>query len=95
MVSPYVKVGINSTSFSTDQPETMLVGGSILATEFEGAGHQLSGDIQTDFLHVVINGITEKIYSSKYQIPNHIYVSTSSDLCQNIRYHPHLFEMGQ
>ena len=55
--------------------DVMNVNGKVIVTQFEGYGHLLTGDIQTSYLKVPINGIIENIYPTNNKLPKSIYVS--------------------
>ncbi|MEK9727848.1 MAG: hypothetical protein VW397_07070, partial [Candidatus Margulisiibacteriota bacterium] len=72
ILGPTVQFGINTNDFSG---ETMHVNGKVLAPKFEGYGHLLTGDIQTKYLKVEINGKIENIYPTTNTWAMSIYVS--------------------
>ncbi|MEC8677888.1 MAG: hypothetical protein VXX85_03435, partial [Candidatus Margulisiibacteriota bacterium] len=75
-IAQNIKVGINTNEFdSTDLNESLVINGKIKADYFEGFGIYLTGDIRTEYLKVVIGGITENIYPTHNTSSNHIYVS--------------------
>ena len=72
-----VKIGINTNQFnSSDASETIVVNGHLKATNFEGLGHLLTGNMPTSYMRVPINGTEQNIVASKTTSPNKIYVST-------------------
>ena len=72
-LGPTIQLGINTNSFESG--DVMNVNGKVIATQFEGYGHLLTGDIQTSYLKVPINGIIENIYPTNNKLPKSIYVS--------------------
>ncbi len=75
VTGPQIKVGINSNSFSTDPTEILVVGGHVSANALKGSGHLLTGDIRTEYLNVLIAGVTENIAPTLNKDAQYIYVS--------------------
>jgi hypothetical protein len=75
VIGPQIKVGINTNSFSTDSNEILVVGGHVSANALIGSGHLITGDIQTEYLTVLVNGIPENITPSLNKDAQYIYVS--------------------
>ena len=75
-IAQSVKVGINTNEFdSSDVNESLVVNGKIKADYFEGFGIYLTGDIRTEYLKVLIDGLTEDVYPTHNISSNHIYIS--------------------